>query len=66
LKPQQQAERQKVVVLRSQSSVQVAPEVINRDFLMQLRRAVLQQLAVIEKQLGLTRRCGKCGHDVLT
>jgi hypothetical protein len=44
----------------------VSREVINRDFLMQLRRAVLQQLAVIEKQLGLTRRCGKCGHDVLT
>jgi hypothetical protein len=34
----------------------------DRSFLIDLRRALLQTLAVIEKKLGLSRKCRQCGH----
>jgi hypothetical protein len=58
--------QQKITVLKSQTRDTVRAEVVDRAFLLQLRRALLQQLAVLEKALGMTRRCGKCGSDVLT
>lgn len=36
----------------------------DRDFWMQMRHALLQQLATIEKRLGITRRCRHCGNDL--
>lgn len=40
----------------------IAPD--DRRFLIDLRRALLQQLAVIEKRLDIVRRCRQCGHDL--
>lgn len=40
------------------------PLVDDRDFWMTMRHALLQQLAVIEKKLGINRRCPHCGNDV--
>jgi hypothetical protein len=34
------------------------------DFWMQMRHALLQQLATIEKKLGISRRCRHCGEDL--
>jgi hypothetical protein len=36
----------------------------DRDFWMAIRHALLQQLATIEKKLGISRRCPHCGNDV--
>jgi hypothetical protein len=58
--------RQKVVVLKADTRATIAAEVIDRDFLLDFRRALLQQLAVVEKKLGLTRRCNRCGSSDLS
>jgi hypothetical protein len=58
--------RQKVVVLKADTRATIAAEVIDRDFLLDFRRALLQQLAVVEKKLGLTRRCSRCGSSDLS
>lgn len=34
----------------------------DRDFLMNLRRSLLQMLSVVEKKLGLHRKCRRCGN----
>lgn len=34
----------------------------DRSFLIDLRRSLLQMLSVIEKKLGLNRKCRNCGH----
>lgn len=39
-------------------------EMPDREFWMQMRHALLQQLATIEKWLGITRRCRHCGNDL--
>lgn len=39
-------------------------EMSDRDFWMQMRHALLQQLATIEKWLGISRRCRHCGNDL--
>lgn len=44
----------------------IPAEAIDRDFLLDLRRGLLQQLAVVEKKLGLTRRCTRCGSSDLS
>jgi hypothetical protein len=58
--------RQKVVVLKADTRATIRTEVIDRDFLLDFRRALLQQLAVVEKKLGLTRRCNRCGSSDLS
>lgn len=47
----------------TQNRVTIPVEVITRDFLVDFRRALLQQLHVVEKQLRIDRRCKKCGQD---
>lgn len=56
----------KVVVLKAETRATVRPEVLDRDFLIELRRSLLQQLAVIEKRLNIARRCNQCGFDLST
>jgi hypothetical protein len=56
--------QQKVVVLKQRDCDTVAIDVTDRDFWMSMRHALLQQLATIEKKLGLSRRCRNCGHDL--
>ena len=56
------APSQKVVVLKAESRVSSRPEVTDRDFWMTMRQTLLMQLAIIEKKLGLKRRCQHCGH----
>jgi hypothetical protein len=41
----------------------ISAEVIDRNFLIDFRRALLQQLRVVEKQLGIDRRCRHCGQS---
>lgn len=48
---------------RADSRVNI-PLVDDHDFWMTMRHALLQQLAVIEKKLGISRRCPHCGNDV--
>jgi len=55
----------KAVALTEKRAI-IAAEVIDRDFLLDFRRALLQQLAVVEKKLGLTRRCNRCGSSDLS
>lgn len=54
-----QTER-KIVVLKQPKCDTLAYD--DRSFLMDLRRALLQQLTVIEKKLGINRKCRRCGH----
>jgi hypothetical protein len=54
-----QAER-KFIVLKAPTCDTLPLD--DRSFLMDLRRALLQQLTVIEKKLGLSRKCRQCGH----
>jgi hypothetical protein len=60
------ANSQKVVVRKVDNVLASAPEGIDRNFLIELRRSLLQQLAVIEKKLDITRRCHNCGFDLST
>jgi len=34
----------------------------DRDYLINFRRSLLQMLSVIEKKLGIARRCKHCGQ----
>lgn len=54
-----QAER-KIVVLKQADRDTLPYD--DRSFLMDLRRALLQQLMVIEKKLGINRKCRHCGQ----
>jgi hypothetical protein len=36
----------------------------DRDFWMTMRHALLMQLAIIEKKLGIDRRCKHCGGNL--
>lgn len=36
----------------------------DREMWLDLRNLLLQQLALIEKRLGISRRCRNCGEDV--
>jgi hypothetical protein len=47
----------------TQNRVNIPSEVITRDFLVDFRRALLQQLRVVEKQLRINRRCKHCGQE---
>jgi len=49
------------VVKANDNHVTLRSEVPDRDFLIDLRRALLQQLAVIEKRLNTQRQCRQCG-----
>jgi hypothetical protein len=52
----------KITVVKPDSNhATLRPEVPDRDFLIDLRRALLQQLAVIEKRLNTQRQCRQCG-----
>jgi len=51
----------KITVVKPDNRVNIRPEVPDRDFLIDLRRALLQQLAVIEKRLNTRRQCRECG-----
>jgi len=57
------ATEQKVVVLKQPRCDTVSTEMVDREFWLQMRNALLQQLATIEKKLGISRRCRNCGHD---
>jgi hypothetical protein len=50
-------------VAPTENHATIRPEVPDRDFLIDLRRALLQQLAVIEKRLNTQRHCRRCGAD---
>lgn len=52
------------VVKRDTNRVSMPREMSDRDFWMQMRHALLQQLATIEKWLGIDRRCRHCGNDL--
>lgn len=41
----------------------VPADSFDRDFFMQWRHTLLQQLAMIEKKLGISRRCKRCGES---
>lgn len=56
----------KLVVLKRDNAVISPRELLDREFLIDLRRSLLQQLAVIEKKLNLSRRCRQCGFDLST
>lgn len=58
--------QQKVVVLKGQNRDTVPAEMPDRDFWLSMRHALLQQLATIEKRLGISRRCRHCGNDLST
>ena len=59
-----QAQR-KISVVKSNSNRAIVPrEMPEREFWMQMRHALLQQLATIEKWLGISRRCRHCGNDL--
>ena len=36
----------------------------DRAFWIDMRQLLLQQLALIERKLGISRRCRSCGEDV--
>jgi len=54
----------KPVDTNGQNRVSIRPEVVDRKFLTELRRALLQQLSVVEKQLGIQQRCPHCAFDL--
>lgn len=59
-----QAQR-KISVVKSNSNRVIVPrEMPEREFWMQMRHALIQQLATIEKRLGISRRCRHCGNDL--
>ena len=37
---------------------------VSRQFLVDMRRALLQQLSVVERQLNIQYRCKQCGYDL--
>ena len=53
---------QKVVVVKAENRVTLRREMSDRDFWLSMREGLLQQLAVIEKKLGIERRCKHCGN----
>lgn len=55
-----QAERKISVVKRDARRAIVPSD--DWEFLIQLRRGLLQALAAVEKKLGMNRQCRKCGH----
>lgn len=59
-----QPQRKISVVKRDANRVSMPREMSDRDFWMQMRHALLQQLATIEKWLGIDRRCRHCGNDL--
>lgn len=40
------------------------PLIDDRELWLNMRHLLLQQLALIEKRLGVSRRCRNCGEDV--
>lgn len=57
--------QQKISVVKSDTVRASMPrEMSDRDFWMSMRHALLQQLAAIEKWLGISRRCRHCGNDL--
>lgn len=58
-----QAERKITVVKSVTNRASIPDEVLDRDFLIDLRRSLLQQLSVVEKKLNTQRRCRQCGAD---
>lgn len=54
---------QKVVVIKAEDRATLRP-MPDRDFWVSMRHALLQQLATIEKYLGISRRCRHCGNDL--
>lgn len=40
------------------------PPTDEREFWLNMRHLLLQQLALIEKRLGISRRCRNCGDDI--
>lgn len=55
-----QAERKISVVKRDANRAIVPPD--GWESLIELRRGLLQALAAIEKKLGISRKCRRCGH----
>lgn len=59
-----QAQR-KISVVKTDTIRGTMPrEMPEREFWMQMRHALIQQLATIEKRLGISRRCRHCGNDL--
>lgn len=57
--------QQKISVVKTDTVRDRLPrEMPDREFWMQMRHALLQQLATIEKKLGMSRRCRHCGNDL--
>lgn len=59
-----QAQTKITVVKRDTNRVSMPREMPDREFWMQMRHALLQQLATIEKWLGISRRCRHCGNNL--
>jgi len=53
---------QKVVVVKRESYATLRHEVVSRESLIDLRRALLHSLKAVEKQLGIEQRCPHCAY----
>ena len=54
------------VLVRKASDVLPSPRATDREYWFQFRQGLLQQLAALEKMLGISRRCRHCGNDIST
>lgn len=54
----------KVLVIKRDSVTLPRGEVVDRAFLIELRRHLLAQLAVIERKLEIQHRCPNCAYDL--
>jgi len=61
--PPEVATTKNVVVIPRENRA-IIPPVADRDFWMAMRHSLLQQLAAIEKKLGIDRRCRHCGNNL--